>query len=136
VTPPEPPSAPRRKVVLVDRDAAVRAALAFSLELDGYEVETLESGAALGGAALPATGACLVVDAGPGDLAGLEALETLRRRGVDLPAILVTNDLREAVFARARNCGASVLEKPLMGDTLTTRISEVLHRPGAPAGGP
>jgi FixJ family two-component response regulator len=118
----------RPKIVLVDRDAALRAAVTFALELEGYEVDTLESGEALIGCALPAANACLVIDDKLEGVSGLDALDILRRRGVDLPAILVTGDARPAVVARASGCNASVVEKPLLDDALTARIHDLLPR--------
>ena len=49
-------------VVIVEDDTALAAALRFSLELEGYDVELCSSGEALLTLELPAKGACLVVD--------------------------------------------------------------------------
>ena len=124
----------RPKVLLVDRDADLRAALTFSLELDGYQVEALASGEGLLARTLPGRNACLVIDDKLGDVSGLETLGILRRRGVGLPAVLVTNRAHPALLARAGELDARVVEKPLLGDALTLQIQSLL--PSHAGGGP
>jgi DNA-binding response OmpR family regulator len=127
---------PRPKIVLVNGDAALRAALRFALELDGYQVETLEDGEALMRCALPKANACIVLDHRLSDVSGFDALKVLRGRGVDLPAILLSSDTRPAAMARADACRASLVEKPLLGDALSTRIHELLPPAEPPAARP
>lgn len=117
------PAAPT--VVLVDDDVALLQALRFSLEIDGYRVVTCESGEQLVETSLPDQ-ACLVVDYRLSGLDGLVALDALRRRGVTLPAILITSYASPALHVRARRAQATVLEKPLLGDALISCIREVL----------
>ncbi|HKR89132.1 MAG TPA: response regulator [Phenylobacterium sp.] len=112
-------------VVLVDDDVALLQALRFALEIDGFRVVTCETGEQLVEIPLPAE-ACLVIDFRLSGLDGLAALDDLRRRGVTLPAILITSYASPALHARARCAQAVVLEKPLLGDVLTTCIREVL----------
>jgi DNA-binding response OmpR family regulator len=112
-------------VVLVDDDVALLQALQFSLEIDGYRVLTCETGEELVQISLPAE-ACLVVDYRLSGLDGLAALATLRRRGVTLPAILITSYASPALHARARQAQATVVEKPLLGDVLVASIRAVL----------
>ena len=56
---------------------------------------------------------CLVVDYKLPKMNGLDLLVELRRRKVDLPAILVTTHLSAAVGDRAARAGVPVIEKPL-----------------------
>ena len=58
--PPPPPYA--RNVVLVDDDSALRLALIFMLELEGFAVTAHDSGEALLLATLPPAPVCLVLD--------------------------------------------------------------------------
>lgn len=128
---PTPPSAhpalAAPTVVLVDDDVALLEALQFSLEIDGYQVVTCETGEQLMGMLLPAE-ACLVIDYRLSGLSGLDALDDLRRRGVALPAILITSYASPSLHARALRAQATVVEKPLLGDALFARIREVLPR--------
>jgi two-component system C4-dicarboxylate transport response regulator DctD len=75
---------------------------------------------------LPTTAACLVIDYKLDGLNGLEALEELRGRGVELPAILITSYANPLLHASARRVRATVVEKPLLGDALLGRIHDIL----------
>ena len=114
------------RVVIVDDDAAVRAALAFALELEGFSVECFGSGEALLQHALPATGACLLIDERLPGMSGLDALLRLRERQVMLPAILMTSHPDRVLRSAARDAGVPILEKPLFGDVLTLAIRAAL----------
>jgi len=114
------------RIVLVDDDAALREALRFSLEIEGYQVDTCETGEELVAHDLPGTDACLVVDYKLGGISGLDALETLRARGVALPAILITSNPTPSTRARAQRNRAIIVEKPLLGDLLVAKIRDAL----------
>ena len=113
-------------LVLVDDDRALRAALTFALEIEGYRVKTCETGEQLLDLALPVEACCLVVDHKLDALSGLDALDALRRRGVRLPAILITSYANPELRGRARRLDAEVVEKPLVGDALLARIRALL----------
>ncbi len=130
MVPPKVPPAPLT-VILLDDDDALRQALTFSLEIEGYRVEACRSGEQLVSRDLPARGACLLIDERLERLGGLDALEQLRRRGVTLPAILITSYADRQVRARARLFRAAVVEKPLLGDALLSQIRALLP-PTAP----
>lgn len=120
------PSA-RPTVLLVDDDAALRAAVSFRLETEGFAVSSFESGEALLAGKLPRANACLVVDNHLGaGISGMEALEKLRRRGVRLPAVVITSGPPPALRIRATNAGAAMIEKPLLGDNLLTAIKALV----------
>jgi len=121
----------RSIVFVVDDDAAVRRSLAFALDLDGFDVETLESGEALLLRDLPTDHACLVIDERLPGASGLETLRQLRARHVDLPAILVTSHPKAAFRAAAAAAGVPVLEKPLLGETLIAAIHQAVGPPAA-----
>jgi FixJ family two-component response regulator len=123
--PPARPLAAAPTVVLVDDDDALLRALRFSLEIEGYRVETCHTGEQLVALELP-TEACLVIDYRLSGLDGLQALDDLRSRGVTLPAILITSYASPALQARAKRAQAVVIEKPLLGDALIARIRELL----------
>jgi FixJ family two-component response regulator len=118
--------APGPLVVLVDDDDALRQALRFALEIEGYRVRACRTGEQLVDLELPTESACLVLDYKLGALNGLDALELLRRRGVDLPAILITSYANPQLRNRARRARAEVVEKPLLGDALLGRIHQLL----------
>jgi two-component system, LuxR family, response regulator FixJ len=124
-------------VLVVDDDAAVRNSLKFALELEGLNVRLYEGGEdLLGDADLPSSG-CLVVDYYMPMMNGVELIDRLRGRHVDLPAILITakatRDLRERA---ARSGFRQVLEKPLEDSRLVDSIRCALDAParGCPPG--
>jgi FixJ family two-component response regulator len=120
------PTAARPLVILVDDDEALRSALKFSLELDGYDVATCSSGEDLLDQHLPGGHACLVIDERLPGIAGLDALAQLRRRNVHLPALLITSTPRPALRRKAAAAGVPIVEKPLLCDALSASIREAL----------
>lgn len=112
----------RDTVLVVDDDAAVRNALQFALELEGFRVVLYDGAAALLADTLPQR-ACLVIDHHMPDMNGLDLVERLRARDVTLPTILISGRIEGDLRARARRLGVSkVLEKPLSDAALVDSI--------------
>jgi FixJ family two-component response regulator len=121
-----PPSAAHPLVVIVDDDPAVRSALAFSLELEGFQVCACATGEDLLALELPGHDTCLVIDERLPGITGLATLNRLRSRDVRLPAVLITTNPNANLRAAAASAGAPIVEKPLMGDGLVRSIREAL----------
>jgi DNA-binding response OmpR family regulator len=113
------------KILLLDDDAALRQALTFSLEIEGYEVMSFADGPSLLAGGAGHTADCLVFDYKLQAMNGLDVLETLRNEQVAAPAILITSHPKPAVRHRAAELGAAVVEKPLLGDFLAAKIREI-----------
>ena len=115
-------------VLVVDDDAAVRKSLKFSLELEGLTVRLYEDGdALLREGRLPDKG-CLVVDYYMPAMNGLDVVKSLRRRHVELPAILITAKATSEMRQRAEGAGVhTILEKPLEDSALLDNIRSVLN---------
>ena len=124
---PAPPDA-KPTVILVYDDAALRTALKFSLELDGFEVTAFESGEDLLRGVLPRQGGCLVLDQNLPGLSGLEALSILRSRANRLPALLITSHPGPGLREAALRANAVIVEKPLIGDALVGCIQDLLDQ--------
>ena len=73
----------------------------------------------------PADG-CLVVDYKLPEMNGLDLLVELRKRNIDLPAILITTHPSSEVRRRAALAGVTLIEKPLLNDTLFLGIRAAL----------
>lgn len=120
-------------VLLVDDDAAVRTALKFALEIDGYEVETYPDAESLAARPrLPANG-CLVVDYQLPGMSGLTLVETLRGRNVALPALLITSHPTADMRRRACAARVAIVEKPLLAGTLGEAVARALQIRGSSA---
>ena len=120
----------RPTVYVVDDDEAVRLALEFALDLDGFQVETFGSGEALLLRSPLDAGGCLVIDERLPGISGLDTLRQLRARRIALPAVFVTSHPKPAFREAAARAGAPIVEKPLEGETLISAIHQVLD--GAP----
>ena len=110
-------------VLVVDDDSAVRNALKFVLEIEGFTVRLYPNGQALlDDGNLPAVG-CLVVDYRMPDMNGLELVERLCAGDVTLPVVLICSRLSGWLKTRAMQAGVSaVLEKPLSDSALVECI--------------
>jgi two-component system, LuxR family, response regulator FixJ len=116
----------RPTVLIIDDDPAVRNSLKFALEVEGFAVRVYPTGAELlSEVEIPSNG-CLVVDYNLPEMNGLDMLCELRRRKIDLPAILITTHPNSAVRHRAAQAGVPLIEKPLLNDTLFQGIRAAL----------
>jgi two-component system, LuxR family, response regulator FixJ len=120
-------------ILIVDDDAALRSALTFSLELEGFEVEAFESGEALAEHDPIAGPGCLVLDYHLPGMDGLALLALLRARGVALPALIITSLPTRSLAARAAAAGAAIVEKPLLCDALAAAIRAAVRKQIEPA---
>ncbi len=118
-------------VLVVDDDAAVRSALKFALEVEGFNVRLYTGAEALLADRNLPQRACLVVDYRMPGMDGLELIEILRSQGVAVPVILISGRINEQLLARAERSGAvRVLEKPLSDTALVEGIRSALGPAG------
>ena len=122
------PLAPPPLLLLVEDDPAVLASLQFSLELEGFAVDAFDSGEAAVRNGL-ARYACLVLDYRLPGIDGLMLLNLMRERGETCPAVIITSNPTRAMRQRMTNAGAVLIEKPLLGDSLTTAIRQLVYGP-------
>src|SRR5262245_964470 len=132
-----PPMAPGETVLVIDDDAAVRGALKFALEVEGFEVHLYaDSAAVLADQSLPSR-ACLVIDYRMPGIDGLELADILQARHVDLPIILISGRVNPELRLRASKLGVMrVLEKPLSDAALVEAIHDALASRPWPRCGP
>jgi FixJ family two-component response regulator len=117
---------PRPTVIVVDDDADLLTALRYMLEIEGFEVITCPTGEDLLDLSLPASSACLVVDQRLPGISGIKALEALRDRQVELPAVVITTSPDAKLRGQALMANARLIEKPLLNDLLTSVIRELI----------
>ena len=97
----------RPLILLLVEDEPLREALRFSLETEGYAVGVRPDGRPV---------AAVVID---------DARQEWPALG-ESPTIVLTGDAERLLRRGVR--GVSLVEKPLLGDALSERLSEVLHR--------
>ena len=94
-------------VLVVDDDAAVRAALKFALEIEGFQVQLYDGSQALLAEHNLPERACLVIDYRMREIDGIELVDRLRSRNVSLPAILISGRLRKHLRGLAQRSDLS-----------------------------
>ena len=117
---------PLRMLAVVDEDPAVRGALQFSLEVEGYEVHVFDDAGALLNDPGVARFDCIIIDQNLTAFDGPELVKRLRERSVTAPVILTTGQPSGFLARRARNAGISIIEKPLLDNALAERIQSLL----------
>lgn len=118
-------------VLVVDDDAAVRAALKFALEVEGFRVQIYDGPQALLADGRLPKRACLVIDFSMPGLDGVELIDQLRSRNVALPAILISGRVSQRLRDLAARSGVTrVLEKPLSDSALVENIRSALASSG------
>ena len=115
---------------VVDDDDAVRRALQFLLEMEGFAVETFASGEALLLRAPPVGPGCMLIDERLPGVSGLDTLRQLRARRIELPAILITSHPKPGLREAAARDGTPILEKPLPAEALVTAINKAMANAG------
>ncbi|UIJ46312.1 histidine kinase [Sphingomonas cannabina] len=110
-------------ILLFISDASVLASLQFALSLEGFQV-------ADGLAAANPSATCLVIDQACRG-GGLDLLASLRAGGCNAPALLLATNPGAALRRRAGALGATIIEKPLLGDELTRALRRILQTEAA-----
>jgi DNA-binding NtrC family response regulator len=104
-------------IALLVSDLAVLSSLQFALSVEGFQLTAAVDDLAA---------AALVIDQGfRGD--GLAALDIMRVRGSTAPAIVLATNPTPSFCARAAKAGALLIEKPLLGDELSSAIAHALE---------
>lgn len=121
-------------VIIVDDDPAVLHSLKFALEVEGFDVHTYSSGRELLAEAIRPPKACLVINYVMPEMNGLDLLKKLREQKFCLPAIMITDNITDAVRRGAKVLGLQhVLEKPLLDNSLLSIILASLELPRSDA---
>jgi two-component system response regulator HydG len=120
---------PAIRVLVVDDDAAGRAALVKLLEQDGYSVENAESGAKALVLASERAPDVVVTDLKMPEMDGVELLGKLKELNRQLPVILATSSSDVGSAIAAMRAGAEdYLTKPIDMNALEVSIERALER--------
>ncbi len=111
------------RIAIVEDEAAIREAFALLLGMNGYTVDVFDSAGTFLSEAPVDTYDCLILDVNMPSLNGLELLELLRSRNVQVPAIFITGRLDPGFEVRAKKAGASkTIVKPVTEQILVAGI--------------
>jgi two-component system, LuxR family, response regulator FixJ len=117
------PSTPQPTVYVVDDDEAQRKSMRWLVETLDVPVKTFPSAASFLEEYEAQAPGCLVVDLMMPEMNGLELQDELRRRGFEIPVIVLTGygDV-SAVVRSLKNGAIDFLEKPVKDDKLLAQI--------------
>ena len=127
---PEPTSNDaRRRLMIVDDDAEMRALLAEYFRRLGFDVAEKESGAAALQTVATDRFDCFILDVAMPEMSGIELLKKMRDRGIDTPTLFLTaHDLLDDKVAGFEAGADDYLAKPFSPRELEYRIEALLRR--------
>ena len=111
----------RAKILLLVEDISVLSALRFSLSIEGFEIAE-----GVGTADDTSMAAALVIDERYGG-DGLAALDGSRRQGCRAPTIVLATNPTAQLRTRVAAANAELIEKPLLGDELSSAIRAIFE---------
>jgi two-component system, LuxR family, response regulator FixJ len=116
-------------VYVIDDDEAVRESLAFLLASARVPVRTFDSAQAFLASLADLDPGCVITDVRMPGMDGLELLQQLRAKRVQLPVIVVTGHGDVPMAVEAMKIGAAdFLEKPFDDDVLLASVRAALNR--------
>ena len=129
MTGPDIPSAETGLVVIVDDDAAVRAALDSLFRSVGLATRVFAAPAELLAAALPDAPGCLVLDVRLPGISGLDFQDQLARLGEGPPIVFMTGHGDIPMTVRAMKAGAvDFLAKPFRDQDMLDSVMAAIER--------
>jgi two-component system response regulator FixJ len=122
------PMAYESTIHVIDDDPAIRDSLSLLLTTEGHEVRTHESAQSFLEAIGEGENGCVVTDVCMPGLSGLDLIETMRKRHISMPIIVITGHADIPLAVQAMKQGAvDFLEKPFDEDALLASIQQVLR---------
>lgn len=112
---------------IVDDDPAVRDALSVVFELDGFDVETFETGDEFLERISQATPDSVIIDVHMPGRSGIEILSILQNRNFDRPVFVISGQGDIPMAVEAIKQGAhDFIEKPFDAETVVGRLREAI----------
>lgn len=114
-------------IAIVDDDEQVRTAAGSLVRSLGWRAATYASPSEMLRSPILDSVDCLITDLQMPEMTGLDLHDQLRRRGIDLPTIVITAFPDDDYRRRAREAGViDFLDKPFDSQALLDRINEAL----------
>lgn len=121
------PSEIQKPICIVDDDEAVVDSLQALLETFGFNVRSYGSGSEFLADDRHREAGCLLIDQHMPGTSGLDVVDNLRKRGIQLPTILISGRLDASTRQRARRLGVrELLDKPVAAGRLIQAIRTTL----------
>lgn len=113
----------------VDDDPAIREALEFMLECEGWRVKTYAGGREFLTGDMASVPGCVIVDVRMPGMSGLELQHEMSTRGLSLPVIFLTGhgDIDMAVGAM-RDGAVDFVQKPVEQDRILAAIGRAIEK--------
>ena len=116
-------------VYVIDDDDGARLSLEFLLDCAGIRVRSFASADTFLASSPPLSGACNVTDVRMPGRNGIELVEELRRRGANVPVIVITGHADVPLAVQAMHAGvADFIEKPFDDEVMLSSIRKALAR--------
>ncbi|MCC7016929.1 MAG: response regulator transcription factor [Rhodospirillales bacterium] len=135
MTPPRPSSSPPSAataepvVFVVDDDRAARESLSWLIGSIHLRVAAFASAAEFLAACPPGQPGCLITDVRMPGLSGLDLQAELKRRGIEIPVIVVTGHGDVPMAVRAMKAGAlDFVEKPFNDQILIDLVQKTVEK--------
>lgn len=120
---------PDREVIIVDDDLAVRDSLARLLRSDGIPARALASAEELLTASDRGPPGCLLLDLRLPGMSGMELMQSLMRKGMRAPVIIITGHGDIPLAVSAVKAGAfDFIEKPYDPEVIVAAVRKALDR--------
>jgi two-component system, LuxR family, response regulator FixJ len=114
-------------VYVIDDDDGARDSLEFLLDCAGVRVRSFATADAFLKASPPLAGACVVTDVRMPGTGGVELVEQLRKRGENVPVIVITGHADVPLAIQAMKAGvADFIEKPFDDEVMLSAIRQAL----------
>jgi two-component system, LuxR family, response regulator FixJ len=117
----------QKQICIVDDDDAVADSLQALLESFGFDVQSYGSGSEFLADERHRAAGCLLIDQHMPGTSGLDVVDNLRRRGIQIPTILISGRLDASIRERAIRLGVrELLDKPVPASRLIQAIRAIL----------
>jgi two-component system alkaline phosphatase synthesis response regulator PhoP len=119
------------RILIVDDEPAIVRGLADNLKFEGHEALVAGNGAEAVAVVAREAPDLVLLDVMMPEMSGWDVAKELRRRGIDVPIIMLTARAEEVDRVRGLELGADdYVTKPFSLRELLARVRAVLRRPG------
>ncbi|ABS66529.1 response regulator [Xanthobacter versatilis] len=123
------------RILLVEDNERMSALAADALRTAGFAVDAVHAAADAEEAVSTTPFDAIILDLGLPDRDGMDLLDTLRRKGVAQPILVLTaRDGAPSVIAGLNGGADDYMRKPFNVDELIARVRALLRRPGSALG--